>query len=55
MPAPSSPEAMCFPKSTLVTAFTQPNWTPLFLAIGGLVTEVGGPMSHVAVRPRRAA
>ncbi len=25
----------------LVTAYTDPSWTPLFLAIGGLVTEVG--------------
>jgi pyruvate,water dikinase len=26
----------------LVTAYTDPSWTPLFVAIRGLVTEVGG-------------
>ena len=26
----------------LVTAYTDPSWTPLFVAISGLVTEVGG-------------
>jgi phosphoenolpyruvate synthase/pyruvate phosphate dikinase len=25
----------------LVTAYTDPNWTPAFVAIKGLVTEVG--------------
>ena len=33
----------------LVTAYTDPSWTPLFLAIKGLVTEVGGLMTHGAV------
>jgi phosphoenolpyruvate synthase/pyruvate phosphate dikinase len=36
----------------LVTAYTDPSWTPLFLAIGGLVTEVGGLMTHGAVIAR---
>jgi pyruvate,water dikinase len=27
----------------LVTAYTDPSWTPLFVTIKGLVTEVGGP------------
>ncbi|HSQ29889.1 MAG TPA: rifamycin-inactivating phosphotransferase [Gemmatimonadaceae bacterium] len=36
----------------LVTAFTDPSWTPLFVAIGGLVTEVGGVMTHGAVIAR---
>ncbi len=36
----------------LVTAFTDPSWTPLFVAIAGLVTEVGGPMTHGAVIAR---
>jgi pyruvate,water dikinase len=36
----------------LVTAYTDPSWTPLFLAIKGLVTEVGGPMTHGAVIAR---
>jgi pyruvate,water dikinase len=36
----------------LVTAFTDPSWTPLFLSIKGLVTEVGGLMTHGAVVAR---
>jgi rifampicin phosphotransferase len=28
----------------LVTSFTDPSWTPLFVSIKGLVTEVGGLM-----------
>ena len=32
----------------LVTAYTDPSWTPLFVAITGLVTEVGGLMTHGA-------
>jgi pyruvate,water dikinase len=36
----------------LVTAFTDPSWTPLFVFIKGLVTEVGGLMTHGAVIAR---
>jgi pyruvate,water dikinase len=36
----------------LVTAYTDPSWSPLFVAITGLVTEVGGLMTHVAVIAR---
>ena len=36
----------------LVTACTDPSWTPLFVAIRGLVTEVGGLMTHGAVIAR---
>ena len=36
----------------LVTAFTDPSWSPLFVTIGGLVTEVGGLMTHGAVIAR---
>lgn len=36
----------------LVTPFTDPSWTPLFVAIKGLVTEVGGMMTHGAVIAR---
>lgn len=36
----------------LVTAFTDPSWTPLFVSIKGLVTEVGGLMTHGAVIAR---
>jgi rifampicin phosphotransferase len=36
----------------LVTSFTDPSWTPLFVSIKGLVTEVGGLMTHGAVIAR---
>ena len=36
----------------LVTAFTDPGWTTTFVAIAGLVTEVGGQMTHGAVIAR---
>ncbi|CCH53590.1 phosphoenolpyruvate synthase [Fibrisoma limi BUZ 3] len=36
----------------LVTTFTDPSWTPLFVAVKGLVTEVGGLMTHGAVIAR---
>jgi rifampicin phosphotransferase len=40
------------PGDILVTTYTDPSWTPLFLAIKGLVTEVGGLMTHGAVIAR---
>ena len=36
----------------LVTAFTDPSWTPLFVSVKGLVTEVGGLNTHGAVITR---
>ncbi|WP_432187225.1 rifamycin-inactivating phosphotransferase [Streptomyces sp. Tue6028] len=36
----------------LVTPFTDPSWSPLFVSIAGLVTEVGGLMTHGAVIAR---
>src|SRR5260370_39173243 len=36
----------------LVTSFTDPSWTPLFVSIKGLVIEVGGLMTHGAVIAR---
>ena len=36
----------------LVTTSTDPGWTPLFVGITGLVTEVGGLMTHGAVIAR---
>ncbi|MGY6021847.1 rifamycin-inactivating phosphotransferase [Streptomyces spinosirectus] len=36
----------------LVTPFTDPSWSPLFVGISGLVTEVGGLMTHGAVIAR---
>ena len=45
-------EADLKPGDILVTAYTDPSWTPLFVAIKGLVTEVGGLMTHGAVIAR---
>jgi pyruvate,water dikinase len=45
-------EAKLEPGDILVTAYTDPSWTPLFVAITGLVTEVGGIMTHGAVIAR---
>ncbi|WP_332237039.1 phosphoenolpyruvate synthase [Sporolactobacillus sp. KGMB 08714] len=36
----------------LVTTFTDPSWTPVFVSIKGLVTEVGGMMTHGSVIAR---
>ncbi len=45
-------EADLEPGDILVTAYTDPSWTPAFVAIKGLVTEVGGLMTHGAVIAR---
>ncbi|WP_245999693.1 phosphoenolpyruvate synthase [Paraflavitalea soli] len=45
-------EADLDPGDILVTPFTDPSWTPLFVSIKGLVTEVGGLMTHGAVIAR---
>ncbi|MCE0765407.1 phosphoenolpyruvate synthase [Pseudonocardia kujensis] len=36
----------------LVTAYTDPSWSPVFVTIKALVTEVGGQMTHGAVVAR---
>lgn len=36
----------------LVATFTDPGWTPLFINAGGLITEVGGAMTHGSVVAR---
>ena len=41
--------AQLLPGEILVCPGTDPSWTPLFLAAGGLVTEVGGLMTHGSV------
>lgn len=33
----------------LITIFTDPGWTPVLARVGGVVTEVGGLLSHAAV------
>ncbi len=45
-------EADVQPGDILVTAYTDPSWSPLFVAVSGLVTEVGGVMTHGAVIAR---
>ena len=47
---PSS--AQLEPGEILVCPGTDPAWTPLFLAAGGLVTEVGGMITHGSVVAR---
>jgi pyruvate,water dikinase len=44
--------AMLAPGEILVCPGTDPAWTPLFLVASGLVTEVGGLMTHGAVIAR---
>jgi len=45
-------EAQLAPGEILVCPGTDPAWTPLFLAAGGLVMEVGGLMTHGSVVAR---
>ncbi len=45
-------EAHLEPGDILVTTYTDPSWSPLFVAASGLVTEVGGLMTHGAVVAR---
>jgi pyruvate,water dikinase len=45
-------EARLAPGEILVCPGTDPSWTPLFLAAGGLVMEVGGLMTHGSVVAR---
>jgi pyruvate,water dikinase len=45
-------EADVGPGDILVTAYTDPSWSPLFATVRGLVTEVGGLMTHGAVVAR---
>ena len=40
------------PVEVFGASFTDPSWTPLFVSIRGLVTEVGGLMTHGAVIAR---
>lgn len=45
-------ETVLNPGDILVCPGTDPSWTPLFLAAGGLITEVGGMMTHGSVVAR---
>lgn len=44
--------AQLSPGEILVCPGTDPAWTPLFLTAGGLITEVGGVMTHGSVVAR---
>jgi pyruvate,water dikinase len=45
-------QAQLAPGEILVCPGTDPAWTPLFLVAGGLITEVGGLMTHGSVVAR---
>jgi pyruvate,water dikinase len=40
------------PGDVLVAAITTPAWTPLFALASGVVTDVGGPLSHSSIVAR---
>lgn len=48
----SMQEAELEAEDILVTPFTDPSWTPLFVTVKALVTEVGGMYTHGAVIAR---
>ena len=43
------------PGEILVVAAADTGWSPLFLAAAGVVTELGGPLSHAAIILREYA
>ena len=45
-------DASIEPGEILVCEITDPGWAPLFLAAGGLIIDVGGPLSHGAIIAR---
>ncbi|MNI58690.1 Chondramide synthase cmdD [compost metagenome] len=45
-------DAKLQPGEILVAPFTDPGWTPLFISAVGLITEVGGMMTHGSVVAR---
>lgn len=45
-------EARLRPGEILVAPYTDPGWTPLFISAVGLITEVGGMMTHGSVVAR---
>ncbi|HYX50158.1 MAG TPA: PEP-utilizing enzyme, partial [Ktedonobacteraceae bacterium] len=40
------------PGGILVAKITTPAWTPLFALASGVVTDVGGPLSHSSIVAR---
>jgi len=47
-----SQQAKVKPGDILVAPFTDVGWTPLFLIVAGVVSELGGPLSHSCVVAR---
>ncbi len=47
-----APGASLQPGEVIVTTATDPGWAPLFSICGGIVTEVGGMLSHTAILAR---
>ena len=45
-------QARILPGEILVAPFTDPGWTPYFLTAAGLVTDIGGQLSHGSVVAR---
>lgn len=43
------------PGEILVAAITTPAWTPLFALAAGVVTDIGGPLSHSSIVAREYA
>ena len=48
---PNDPSAL-EPGEILVAPITDPSWTPLFVAAGAVVVDVGAPFSHAAIVSR---
>ncbi len=48
---PAAPGDLC-PGDILVAPITDPAWTPLFLAVAGVVVDVGAHLSHAAIVSR---
>lgn len=47
-----APDASIEPGEILVVPAADVGWTPLFVAAGGLVSELGGPLSHACIVAR---
>jgi pyruvate,water dikinase len=48
---PADPTAL-EPGDVLIAPMTDPAWTPLFVPAGGVVVDVGAPLSHAIIVSR---